>query len=569
MNEEKSSFDELVAGITPEERSFLLAKLNESKTDLLPVLQSTRDDYDSPSIDIKIKTESVFYKFFLWIRSFLTKRAISEIYNDDLLDNLAKKINKQHSGLITHNRRLLFSLFYERLKELKIAADYFLPHFASFNDNPGRFYVFLSMFIAPEISEKINQEADPYSIPLEREPTAELRTSLIKRMENILKSINNETKSNLYSAVVSLNWLLQFSNLPFIHFLAQFTSIISDSYTCPYVNARVDYSSFAKVLATPNPITNEVLEAIFLFPLKKTSKVLNVDTETEKALKDFLAQSSAHIAIIQAFISSVPIVALGKIVNEDFDWQVPSFGGGEDWFVKFKDEWKRVFDERWESWLRDRKKDQLKHIMEKSFGLDSFPELKFRPWASLWGGVTFRCEMTGGFLSWFALEKFNRIIEPLNILMLEGVFINTENRSELSAAINDLSEVVHQISDFVYSLAPEGGLGNIFEQIQNEHARTLKNQSTIESLIINAEANVRMYQSRFCDACRAIERVLHGVLDEEKTKDYESIQNLLTIKGHDNSAYRDALRKTRYILNSCRGILAEIEPLDLPKVVNK
>ena len=141
--------------------------------------------------------------------------------------------------------------------------------------------------------------------------------------------------------------------------MAQFTSIISDSYTCPYVNARVDYSSFAKVLATPNPITNEVLEAIFLFPLKKTSKVLNVDTETEKALKDFLAQSSAHIAIIQAFISSVPIVALGKIVNEDFDWQVPSFGGGEDWFVKFKDEWKRVFDERWESWLRDRKKDQL------------------------------------------------------------------------------------------------------------------------------------------------------------------------------------------------------------------
>ena len=44
---------------------------------------------------------------------------------------------------------------------------------------------------------------------------------------------------------------------------------------------------------------------------------------------------------------------------------------------------------------------------------------------------------------------------------------------------------------------------------------------------------------------KGIERVLHGVLDEEKTKDYESIQNLLTIKGHDNSAYRDALRKTR------------------------
>ena len=87
--------------------------------------------------------------------------------------------------------------------------------------------------------------------------------------------------------------------------------------------------------------------------------------------------------------------------------------------------------------------------------------------------------------------------------------------------------------------------------------------------MIHSNISFCVYNQRFCDACRAIERVLHGVLDEEKTKDYESIQNLLTIKGHDNSAYRDALRKTRYILNSCRGILAEIEPLDLPKVVNK
>ena len=42
MNEEKSSFDELVAGITPEERSFLLAKLNESKTLLYEITKQQR-----------------------------------------------------------------------------------------------------------------------------------------------------------------------------------------------------------------------------------------------------------------------------------------------------------------------------------------------------------------------------------------------------------------------------------------------------------------------------------------------------------------------------------------------
>lgn len=567
MSEEKSTFDELVSGISAEERSFLLSKLNQNSTEIIPPLQNTRENYDTLSIEMKLKTESVFYKFVLWVRAVFTKRDISDVYNEDLLDGIAKKINKQHPGLIAHNRKLLFSIFYERLKELKLVSDFFMPHFSSFSDNPGRFYVFLSMFVAPGITDAINKEADPYSIPFEREPTAELRTSLLKRMDAILKDINPSAKENLYTAICAINWLMQFSNLPFIHFLAQFTAIISESYTCPYINARVDYGSFSKVLADTATISNEVLQALFLFPLKRTSKVLNIDNETEKALKEFLAQSASYLSIVQAFISSVPIVPMGKIINDDYDWQAPSFGAAENWFAKFKDEWKRVFDERWESWLRDRKKDQLKHILDKTFGLSAFPELKYRPWTTLWGGVAFRCEMTGGFLSWFALEKFEMVIEPLNILILEGIFMNNENRTELSEAMNDLSDVVHQISNFVYSLAPEGVLGSVFLKIQNEHARTVKNQNTIESMILNAESNIRMYQTRLCDACRSIERVMHGILDEEKTRGYDSIQNLTTIKGLDNSYFRDSLRKSRYVLNCCRGILTEIEPLDLPKVV--
>lgn len=565
MDSDRNSFDELVAGISAEERKFLLSKLSQNNQEGVVPLSSSRLEVETPLIEIKIKTESFFYRIILWIRSFFTKRPVSEIYNDDLLSNIANKIMKSHSGLINHKQKLLLSVFYERLKELQRVSNFFSPYFAVFNDSPGRFYVFLSMFIAPEIADKINETADPYSLPFEREPTSELRASLIRRMELVLKEIPVNIKTNLYAAVKSMHWLLSFTSLPYIHFIAQFTSIVSSSYTCPYLNARVDYATFAKVLHNATPVLNEVLEALFLFPLKNSSKGISLDSDTEKALTDFVSKANINLSVIQGFISAVPISAIGKIINEDYDWQIDDFGGCEDWFIKFKDEWKKIFDERWESWLRDRKKEQLKLVLDKNFKLKEFPELKYRPWAELWGGVTFRCEMTGGFLNWFCEEKYNSVMEPLNDLVMEGVFINNDNRNELSNALNDLQQINIDMTNLVSSLSPSGNIGGVFAKIQKDHGRTLKNQGLVESTILNTETSIRILQTTFCDACRSIEKVMHGILDEEKTKDYESIQNLTTLKGHENASFRDSLRKARYTLNCARGIFAEIEPLDLPK----
>ena len=43
----------------------------------------------------------------------------------------------------------------------------------------------------------------------------------------------------------------------------------------------------------------------------------------------------------------------------------------------------------------------------------------------------------------------------------------------------------------------------------------------------------------------------------------------MTIKGRENRAYRDNLQAEREVLLESHKILAEIEPLDLPKVEKK
>lgn len=572
MNDDqhRGSFDELVAGISSDERKYLLAKINQNREHSFPLVQPAREETDGFTLDIKLNSESFLYKFFLWIRSLISKKHKLEIYNDDLIRTLARKINKNHPGIVDMQNGLILSLFYEKLKELKNAADFFKPYFNIFNENPGKFYVFMSTFIAPEIASSINAEADPYSVPFEREGTKEVRSSLLKKLEGILKDIPQKSRAVMYDAVKSLNWLKRFSELPYTHFLAQFTAIVSENYTCPFTNAQTDFNALANVLSDARSIPNEALEALFLFPQRKGGATVELDQDTEKSMREFLSKSAAGISMVQMFISTVPFFALGKVIFSDYDWQIETFGGAEDWFVKFKEEWKIVFDERWESWLRDRKKSQLADVLMEKFGILSFPELPYRPWANLWGGVPFRCEMTGGFLYWFATVKYEEIIGVLNVLVLEGVFLNNDNRAEFSEAMNKFAEINHQVQLFGESLNEKGSVGSVFAKLIADHVRTLKGQNMVNSIILNAETSIRGWESSFCDCCRTIEKVLAGILDDEKTdKKYESIQNLMTIKGRENRAYRDNLQAEREVLLESRRILAEIEPLDLPKVEKK
>ncbi|MDE5897702.1 MAG: DUF5312 domain-containing protein, partial [Treponemataceae bacterium] len=312
--QKKNSFDELVAGISADERKFLLAKLNGAAARDIPILQPVRDEAEGRGIDARYQNESVLYKLILWIRSLFEKKPPIELYNEDLIHGIARRVQHSHPGLIDEKGRLFLSVFYGRLKELKDSAEFFRPYFSVVNENPGKFYVFLSTFIAPEISAQLNAEADPYSIPFDRKPTMELRTSLMRKLEAALKEIQPATRNRLYSAAHSADWLKRFSELPFLHFSAQFTSLGSEKYTCPFSNAQVDFPIFASVLNSADSIRTEVLEALFLYPQKRGSGSVGMDAELESAMREFLERAASCISMIQMFISTVPLTAIGRVL---------------------------------------------------------------------------------------------------------------------------------------------------------------------------------------------------------------------------------------------------------------
>ncbi len=559
----RTAFDKLVAGMSLEDRSELLERINQGTASVVQFVETENQlPEKNLSLHLRFKEESIFYKILLWIRSIIEKKDSEKIYNEDVIASLARRLTRDHPGILNHRNALLESVFYQHLKTLKTAADFFKPYFNIIDDNSGDFYVFLSSFVAPELSDKINSEADPFSLGFEVEPDPDVRNRLLKNLDEVLNNIDGGDKSNMYQAVNSINWLRQFSKLPYIHFMSQFTNLTADNYTCPYRNAINDYDRFAAVFSNTIPVHNDALEAMLMFTQRKDMRKNAQDKDIERTVKEFLAKTSQQFASIQMFISSVPILKVGKIINGDYDWVPPSPEGVEAWFPNFRSHWRKIIDVRWGDWLRERKKKNLESYLKHDFGLSEFPVFRYRPWNALWMRVPFSCELTGGLLSWFCDSEYNDMITTLNEVMMEGVFIRSENRIEYSEGLNLFVQANNQIEELTDRLAPEGEYGALFDEFATSRMRSFQVQNQIDSMMATTESEIKDALKKFQKGVRMMDKCLAAILNDEKDSLHDGLQNISTIKGHQNRAWRDKLRGIWENLKKMNFYLSELEPID-------
>ncbi len=561
----KSSFDRLVAGLNAEDRLAMLNRINQMDTQPVQLSAENVDKESNVSLQKKLQNESILYRFVLWLRALFDKKTIEQLYSQDLLLSISKKINARFPGTINYKIRSLDYIFYERLLTIKEAADFFKVYFTYVEENPGDFYVFLSSFVAPELSEKINAEADPFIFPFEKPVTPEARTELAKKLDEILNNMDKNTKQNMYSAVSQANWLYKFSNLQYIHFISQFTNVAGDAFTCPYSNVIMDYNELAAVFSNIQPIQNEVLEALFLFSQRKHLTMNAQDKDIEKAVKEFMVKALAFFGTIQSFSNNVPVRNLGRVLNSDFDWQPPNMEGAEAWFPSFRAHWRKIQDIRWNDFAREQKKRMLSENLKTDFGLDEFPVMEFRPWLKLWNRIPFNRELTGGFLSWFSTEKYEKVIQDLNVVAMEGVFYKSENRSEYSEGLNNFSNANNLMIDLLRKLSPEGEYGKLFDDFATNRVHTFQVQSQIESMMTQIEDTVKEAISLFGKGARTIERVFYGFFEEQKDGIHEPLQNITSIRGRDNRRFVDSLISIRQLLKKVLSYIAELEPIDSMK----
>lgn len=558
-----NSFERLVAGITKDERIALLKKIQESVDPDSQILESPSQARHAEGGDIEtwLKEESLFVRILLYIKALFSNTAVGTVYNNHLLANEAKIVSKKYPGIFDYRRRILTADFYEKLIELKRAADFFAPVISGLENDPGSFYVFLSSLVAPEISSRMSDEADPKSLPLTREISSELRASMLRKIEEILQNIPADQRNAVYQAIKGAEWLRQFVRLPFERFIASFSTVLDPTYTCSFDSVTTELASFARVLCNGPRICPEILESFYLF---SADNCLFENGNEVPSAEEYMEKAASQISLIKMFITTVPLKVLGCFAYRSATWQPGRPEGAEDWFVKYKNRWKKWFDERWSQWLENRKKEAVRIKMNDSFGISVFPLMPHRPWCSMWGGLIFPNEYALGFLYTFMKKMYINYSPTLKTLSLEGDFYQKENRVEFTDSCNELNRINMVLDVLDGKLLPDGEYGSIFNRYNDDHMRTIQIQAKINALVDTITTETSVIIAQFCDTVRLMLLILGGIMAEKRDSRYDSLSNLSIIQGKDNQVFRKKLADIRTGFESSLDIIKELETVIAP-----
>lgn len=570
-------FDRLVSELGKEERLTLLDKLSMTSlpaAEIEAVEESDTTGITLPESDIhtKLRQESILLKFWVFLKSIFTGLSQRDIYNEMLVNRKAKNLTKKYPELYDIKRNSLLTPVFLELKSLFQAADFFKAGVAAYEENPGEAYVFLGSLFLSDLYETIEKEADPYSVEFSRTPNQELRNSLIRKMDDLLAGISGPERQNLYQNVQSLEWIKHLTKLPFEKFLGRFTSYNHSEFMCPLENTTGELNQFVKVLCHSKKITPEVLETVFMltggFNAKPDQKETDIENTKDPA-KIFQQQSVDSIIKINKFIKSIPLKAIAAVSSGDADWTMPNPDGIEDWFVKFKAQWRKQFDRKWESWLVDRRKSELRVACERVFGETKLPLLKNRPWVETWGGIPCCRDYSAGFLYMFFIKYYTKIASVLKVIQLEGDFVLRETRVDFTNAYNDFAHQNEAILAFNAKLAEEGSYYETFENIGREKLRTIQNQSRMDSLMLSIETEVSMIASKFGATCRELIGLLEGILKIKRETKHEIITNLSMLQGLENQNFRNNLMNSCEILTNSLSLLKELEGIESSENIAK
>ena len=564
--EKRDSFDQMANGISDEERQNILDQLRPSETYTNAPFQPVDEeiDNDTEPLEIKIKKEPFLLRFFIWVKSVLSNTTQSAIYNEYKLSLISHYIAKNFPGLIHYKRGLLLTPFYDRLSELKACADFFKPYLASIDDTDGSFYVYLSSFVMPEVTEDIKTNADPYSNPVTANIPPDTRANLLKQLETIFETIPADSKARMYEAAKATEWMKQFIRLPYARLIMGFSQIESRQFICPFGDIETEIDNITRILSGATNIPDEFFEALYLFAVRNSKRLS--EEESGRDAGEFLSKAHSSLGLLHMFVTSVPVRSVARLIHGDSQWRILPFSGGEDWFVRYKNKWKKIFDQKWAAWESDCKKEALLSTLKVVFDLDSFPKFPERPWEEIWDtGVQFAYASTLGFLNWFMREKFSVCELDLKTLIVQGSFNKKENYTTLVENFGAMVQLSISFQELERKLSIHGETGAMFNKIREDRSRTLQAQSKVDQMMRDLESDVKSLIHRFGDNARAINNILLGILGHTKDSRFDTVSNLSKMKDKDNKPFVTKIEESQQVIENAISFVLELEQLDKKK----
>jgi hypothetical protein len=355
-------------------------------------------------------------------------------------------------------------------------------------------------------------------------------------MDDIIESIDPERKRLLYEEVRKLHCLQALVHYNYDKVIDAFEQQGGNNWAgLPLNNYQASLTELLQLLTSlKNPPSEQLVKVLLIFYLQKELEKEEPE-EFEEHLYQMLNKAESAFSYIRFFNRTVPLLDLLRLAKRNVEYYPVEIGGGEDWFVQFKQFWYRRFDEKIRRYTEEQKRKQL---IEEALGflhVDHFPRVLYYRTGDIEQEVRARYEESISFIRGFVerifLEEMN---PPLKLVLIDGEFYKEQNREEYNDAYNGLLQLKSDIEHLQYDLSDKGEVGKRIAGIRNEVVNPRLVRGRIADIMGEVDKQAEQIVTSAIEYATMMSNLLGGILYGDMGGRYDTLSNLGYIGRNEN-----------------------------------
>jgi hypothetical protein len=532
---EDRTLNRLVSELTLEERKNLLEKLKTQSNLSSDPLYQAREEAAIPGIEEQFAKLPWYYHVFYLILSFFKSKNPLKLFEDSQVGKLGREIEEHAPGLYDYQRAYLLPGFHQSLLDLKEGARFFFTALdASVGRDKGGFYVFLGSLEMGEVHRRLEAETDPGRIG-EKAPDAseaELRQMAFRAMEDAFASITEEQRNAMYHNTRSLHCLRELSSFLFDRVLMAFGFEPAVSGQVCSINVvremLISLNNILFSLHAPPPLP--LLESLFVFLLQE--KVGEPGFDINREMRSLLSRAENALVTIRTFNTRVPLTLMLRCANRDMSLSPQAVSGGEDWFLVYREYWKRHIELLFADYTRQRRHQDLTNSFRYFLKGANLKILDHVISEANPDGLPIPEAMSLSFLLTFYSAVFmGDINKTLRPILIDGEFYKRENRTEFTEAYNDLIKLEDEIKKFELNISPAGDYGKRYSLAKQDMSSLPVKRRKIQLVLQDASGEAKRIIDSARGAIRVMINILNGIMGKDPGGKYDTLGNMAQLAG--------------------------------------
>ncbi|MDR0585089.1 MAG: DUF5312 domain-containing protein [Treponema sp.] len=563
-SQEDKTLSRLVSDLSLDERNGLLEKLRgQTALSFEPMYEDRAEPEQGEVLEERYVRLPWYVRLRLFILGYLKSRPPIKVFEDSLVSKLGREIEAKAPGLYDYHKNLLLLGFFDLLTELKGAARFFFTALdTSVNRDKSGFYAFLGSLEIGELHHRLETETAPelFTDTLDTSER-ELRQATTRAMEDIFFAISDAKRIAMYSNARSLNCLMELASFTFDRIITAFGSS-SGGQTCS-VNASVrdlliNLNNILFSLKEPPALS--LLESLFIYLLQERSGEPGFDINVE--MYSLLARAEEAVSTIRFFNKKVPLTKIIRCASRDLTLAPQQISGGEDWFVIYREYWKKQIDSRVAGYMRRRKQRDL---------LDTFRHFLDGTNLKVLNNVVSEANPQGFpvpesfalsfLLTFHAVVFMNKINIFLRPILIDGEFFRKESRSVYTEAYDDIIKAGDDIRQFDLKIAHSGEYGMRYDQIKEEISSLQLKKRKLQQVTdeVSREAGGIIIRTR--NAIATLINILTDMLKKGGGSKYDTLANWDKLGGKNLEAFLEGVMESLKQLQQALRILRDIDEM--------